>query len=91
MIATGFEFATAGRILAGAGRAAELPDVLALESARRWLIERGVPAGEVVEPILRRLLAICSDAASPSRTHFPGAVLVRRRRGMIERAALTRL
>lgn len=70
---------------------AELPDVLALESARRWLIERGVPAGEVVEPILRRLLAICSDAASPSRTHFPGAVLVRRRRGMIERAALTRL
>ena len=29
MTATNFEFATAGRILAGAGRAAELPDVLA--------------------------------------------------------------
>ena len=29
MTATGFEFATAGRILAGAGRAAELPGVLA--------------------------------------------------------------
>ena len=29
MTATSFEFATAGRILAGAGRAAELPDVLA--------------------------------------------------------------
>src|SRR5436853_2241038 len=28
MTATSFEFATAGRILAGAGRAAELPDVL---------------------------------------------------------------
>ena len=29
MTAAGFEFATAGRIVAGAGRAAELPDVLA--------------------------------------------------------------
>jgi alcohol dehydrogenase class IV len=29
MTATGFEFATAGRIMAGAGRAAELPGVLA--------------------------------------------------------------
>src|SRR5690348_15822911 len=29
MTVTSFEFATAGRILAGAGRAAELPDVLA--------------------------------------------------------------
>ena len=29
MTAAGFEFATAGRIIAGAGRAADLPDVLA--------------------------------------------------------------
>jgi tRNA(Ile)-lysidine synthetase-like protein len=60
-----------------------LPDVLAHESARQWLAARGVPADELSEGALDRLVAMARDAASPARAHFPGAVLVRRRRRVI--------
>jgi hypothetical protein len=44
MTATSFEFATAGRILAGAGRAAELPDVLAGLGSRVLVCTGASPA-----------------------------------------------
>lgn len=62
---------------------ARLPDVLAHESARRWLRERGAPPEELSEGVLGRLVEMARDAASPPRTHFPGGVLVRRREGIM--------
>ena len=44
MTATGFEFATAGRIMAGAGRAAELPGVLAALGSRVLVCTGANPA-----------------------------------------------
>ena len=44
MTVTAFEFATAGRILAGAGRAAELPGVLAGLGSRVLVCTGGNPA-----------------------------------------------
>ena len=63
---------------------ADLPSILARESARRWLIEHGVPPHQVTPAVVQRLLAMCSDAAFSPRVHFPGGVLVRRRGGSIE-------
>ena len=60
---------------------ADLPDVLAAESARRWLLARGVPPGEMLPAIIKRLVTTSRDAASPARQHFPGKVLVCRRKG----------
>jgi tRNA(Ile)-lysidine synthetase-like protein len=64
----------------------QLPEVLAQESARVWLSERGVPNGEIGPGIIARLLEMVNDAASPARQHFPGKVLVMRRRGLISAA-----
>lgn len=61
---------------------ARLPEVLAHESARRWLVERGAPPEELSEGVLDRLVEMAGDAASPPRAHFPGGILVRRRNGM---------
>lgn len=61
----------------------DLPPPLAEEAARRWLIARGVPPGDLAASVLRRLIAMAADAASPSRRHFPGKILVRRRRGLL--------
>ena len=44
MTATGFEFATAGRIVAGPGRAAELPGVLASLGSRVLVCTGADPA-----------------------------------------------
>ena len=60
-----------------------LPPILAHESARRWLVERGVPPGELTPDVIGRLLAMASDAAASPRQHFPGGVLVRRRQGRL--------
>jgi tRNA(Ile)-lysidine synthetase-like protein len=65
-------------------RLAELPSLLAGESARRWLAARGVPPDELGPAVLERLITMAGDAASPPRQHFPGQLLVRRRRGMID-------
>lgn len=62
---------------------AGLPDVLAHPSARRWLVGRGVPPGQLTEGTLDRLLEMCRDAGTPPRSDFPGPVQVRRRGGMI--------
>jgi tRNA(Ile)-lysidine synthase TilS/MesJ len=61
----------------------DLPELLARESARRWLVERGAPPAELPPPVLDRLVRLATDAASPVRQHFPGGILVRRRRGRI--------
>lgn len=66
-----------------AGELATLPDVLAHELARAWLVARGAPPGELSEAVLGRLVAMARDAASPPRAHFPGAVLVCRRGGRL--------
>jgi tRNA(Ile)-lysidine synthetase-like protein len=62
---------------------AALPRVLARQSAKRWLIERGSKPGELPEEVVDRLIEMASDAATASRSNFPGGLQVRRRRGMI--------
>ncbi|MDB5171580.1 MAG: hypothetical protein JWN51_353, partial [Phycisphaerales bacterium] len=62
---------------------ASLPPTLAAETARRWLAARGVPPGEITPEVTDRLVTMCADAASPVRVHFPGKLLVGRRRGAI--------
>lgn len=60
----------------------DLAPPLALHAAHRWLIERGVTQ-ETGPQTLHRLIDMARDAASPARQHFPGALLVRRRQGLI--------
>jgi hypothetical protein len=70
-----------------------LPTPVAREAARRWLAGRasagckeaqathtaGIHAVEIPPAAAERLLAMATDAATPSRQHFPGGILVRRR------------
>jgi tRNA(Ile)-lysidine synthetase-like protein len=63
----------------------DLPLPLARESARRWLIARGVPPAELTAHALDRLVEMATDAATPPRQKFPGNVLIHRRSGWIER------
>jgi len=65
------------------GRLADLPNLLARESARGWLIERGVSPADITPHALDQLIAMAADAASPARADFPGSLLVRRRRGVL--------
>ncbi|HMB96249.1 MAG TPA: tRNA lysidine(34) synthetase TilS [Tepidisphaeraceae bacterium] len=58
---------------------ANLPKILANESSRKWLIDRGVPAREIKIGVIDRLIAMADDAATPARQDFPGGVRVRRR------------
>jgi tRNA(Ile)-lysidine synthase len=60
---------------------AELPQILGRESARRWLAQHGVPPHQIDANVLDRLIRMARDAATPPAQHFPGAILVRRRRG----------
>ena len=59
------------------------PVMVAAEAARRWLIACGAPRDDVGSETLGELLAMVEDAASPARRSFPGAIVVRRRGGMI--------
>lgn len=60
-----------------------LPEILAVESARRWLVKQGSPHQELSTAVIHRLLQMVADAATPARQHFPGKILVRRRKGII--------
>jgi tRNA(Ile)-lysidine synthetase-like protein len=62
---------------------ADAPDVLAAEAARAWLVARGAPREALSPSVLERLVTMARDAATPPRAHFPGGMLVRRRRGSI--------
>jgi tRNA(Ile)-lysidine synthase len=64
-------------------RLGDLPDVLAHESARQWLAERGAPLGELTETVLDRLMEMARDAGTPARADFPGSLRIRRRGGMV--------
>lgn len=62
---------------------ADLPSVLAEESARKWLLARGTPPDEITPAGLESLCRMAQDAASPPRRHFPGRLPVGRRGGRI--------
>lgn len=61
----------------------DLPPPMAEEAARRWLVARGAPSGDLTASVLRSLITMAADAASASRQHFPGKILVRRRGGSL--------
>lgn len=66
-------------------RLADLPAPLARESARRWLIAQGSPAGDLSSKVLDRLVLLCIDASTPPRSQFPGGLVVGRKNGWVER------
>lgn len=59
------------------------PAPLVEQALRRWLCDRGAPPAEVTAAAVGRLLAMVTDLATPPRQHFPGRILVTRRRGTI--------
>jgi tRNA(Ile)-lysidine synthetase-like protein len=61
----------------------DLPPMLAESAARRYLRLRGCPAEELTPIVVRRLIEMVNDAATPSRQMFPGNVTLRRRGGLI--------
>lgn len=66
------------------GLLASAPQILAEESAKRWLVDHGgVPKEELIPAVMDRLLMMSRDAALPAKQDFPGNVTVRRRRGML--------
>lgn len=70
-------------------RLAELPDVLAHESARRWLVARGTRADLLTEEVLDRLVEMTRDAGTAAHADFPGSLHVRRRSGIVSIAEAT--
>lgn len=60
-----------------------LPAVVARESARRWLLSRRIPAGQLTPEVLARFIIFATDAAAPKKQYFPGELLVHRRKGRI--------
>jgi tRNA(Ile)-lysidine synthase len=66
-----------------ADQLANLPPLLARQAAGAWLISRGASAQALTPKSVDRLLAMAADAASPSRADFPGALHIRRRRGLL--------
>lgn len=66
-----------------AAQLARVPQILAEDSARQWLADRGVPVHQIDAATIDRLLLMASDAASPSRLEFPGKVVIRRRAGAV--------
>jgi tRNA(Ile)-lysidine synthetase-like protein len=69
--------------LLGAGELLGLPTPLRREFAGRWLAAAGVPRDRIDAKVVRQLVEMLEDAASPPRQHFPGNVLVRRTRGTL--------
>jgi tRNA(Ile)-lysidine synthetase-like protein len=60
-----------------------LPSPIAGRAAGRWLVKRGSPIDQITSTVCDRLIVMAADAASPARQHFPGGLLVRRRKGTI--------
>lgn len=61
-----------------------LPDPLAHHSAKRWLKERGADPQSLNAASVEQLIYMACDVASSPRQHFPGGLLVRRRKGLID-------
>lgn len=66
-----------------AARLAALPSILASQSARQWLIDRGIPPKHLVPEVLDRIISMVRDAATPPQQHFPGNKVIRRRAGRV--------
>lgn len=65
-------------------RLADLPAILADESAKRWMIEQAnIPPAELTPQVVGRLLEMSRDAATPPRQDFPAGVTLHRKRGII--------
>jgi tRNA(Ile)-lysidine synthase len=62
---------------------ARLPRILAHESARRWLLEQGMPMDQLQPAVMERVLTMAEDAASGPRQDLPGRMRLRRRGGML--------
>lgn len=62
---------------------ADLPLILAEESARRWLQSHGAPSEQILPPVIGRLMKMAADAATPPKVQFPGNLTVRRKRGVL--------
>ncbi|MCC7349040.1 MAG: tRNA lysidine(34) synthetase TilS [Phycisphaerales bacterium] len=58
---------------------ADLPSPLAEESARKWLLGRGVRPDRIDPATIEALCRMAGDAASAPRRQFPGQLMVRRR------------
>lgn len=65
------------------GELAKLATILARRAGMRWLAAHGCDPAALSTNVLDRFIAMARDAATPSRQHFPGGVLVRRRGGII--------
>jgi len=65
---------------------ARLPQILAEESAKRWLRARSVRADQITPRSVADLIEMASDAASPPGSQFAGGIIVRRRGGVISAA-----
>jgi tRNA(Ile)-lysidine synthetase-like protein len=63
---------------------AELPRVLARQSARRWMLQSGADPRGLSMAALDRLIEMASDAATAARQQFPVPVKVHRRGGWME-------
>jgi tRNA(Ile)-lysidine synthetase-like protein len=62
---------------------ADLPAILARASAGQWLLERQIDPRQITPHAIDQLITMAADAASAARADFPGAVTVRRRKGVI--------
>jgi tRNA(Ile)-lysidine synthase len=65
-----------------ARRLADLPSLLASESARRWLIDRKVARDEIAPAVIGRLTTMAADAGIAA-INLPSGILVRRKKGII--------
>lgn len=63
-----------------------LPSLLQERLARAYLSAAGSPIDDLTPDVVARFVAFCTGAASPARMHFPGRLLLRRRKGIIEAA-----
>lgn len=58
---------------------ADLPEALAVESARKWLLDRGSTPRSITPAAIEQLRQMAGDAATPPRRHFPGGLRIARR------------
>jgi tRNA(Ile)-lysidine synthase len=67
------------------GELYDLPAPVARHAARRWLIRQGAPADDVSLEVCDRLIEQATDLTAAPRRHYPGKLLIRRRKKHIER------
>lgn len=63
---------------------ADLPHLIAEHASRRWLITRQAPPDDVSARVCQRLIRQASDPQTPRCQHYPGGILVRRRKNHLD-------